>query len=86
MDWLSSGGETALMSFMYQLGMQGVLVFAICLTSTHIDFKNNDFRMIMYCYLPFILLGISLLQDNTYTPQCIVPFMLLQGGAKKINV
>lgn len=86
MDWLSSGGETALMSFMYQLGIQGVLVFAICLTSTHIDFKNNDFRMIMYCYLPFILLGISLLQDNTYTPQCIVPFMLLQGGAKKINV
>lgn len=84
-DWLGSGGETALMSFMYQLGIQGIVAFSICIILTCVNFKNNNPEMMMYCYLPFILLGISLLQDNTFTPQCIVLFMLFQGGAKNLT-
>ena len=30
--------------------------------------------------IPFILLGVSLLQDNTFSPQCITPFMCVLGA------
>lgn len=84
--WLASGGETALMSFMYQLGIQGVLIFGLCLISLSI--KNNmkhKRHMDIFYYIPIVLLGISLMQDNTFTPQCITSFMLLQGGAKRME-
>jgi hypothetical protein len=79
-QWLATGGETALMAFMYQLGIQGILAFIWCVNRTRSSFaeKNNFYSL--FAFLPVILLGISLLQDNTFTPQCIVPFMLFQGG------
>ncbi|MCR4807843.1 MAG: hypothetical protein K5857_09230 [Lachnospiraceae bacterium] len=83
-DWYAIGGETALMSVMYQLGIQGLIVFAICVISTGYNRikKMSSFEKIVFC-MPWILICVSLLQDNTFTPQCIVPYMLVMGGAYK---
>lgn len=80
-SWFAAGGETALMSFMYQIGMQGVFAFVLCFVymSKSRSIRKTKFEKMFY-YIPFIILGVSLLQDNTYTPQCIIPFMLLQGA------
>lgn len=80
-DWLASGGETAYMSFMYQIGVQGVIVLTSIFFLIAHDMKLRKTKLEKtFYYMPFILLGVSLLQDNTFTPQCIVPFMLLQGA------
>lgn len=84
-DWYATGGETQLMSFMYQIGMQGVFAFFICVIKTRLSPKLNlskgDEAFIV---VPFVLIGMSLLQDNTFTPQCIVLFMFLQAGVKNL--
>ena len=80
-DWFGSGGETALMSYAYQIGLQGVLCFILCVFSTAVQ-KANEFTP--FFYIPIILVGVSLMQDNTFTPQCITAFMLLQGGVNKV--
>lgn len=79
-DWLATGGETALMAFMYQLGIQGIVAFIWCINRTRSPFAEKNSFYSLFAFLPVILLAISLLQDNTFTPQCIVPFMLFQGG------
>lgn len=79
-QWLATGGETALMAFMYQLGIQGIVVFIWCINRIRCPFSEKNNFYSLFAFLPVILLGISLLQDNTFTPQCIVPFMLFQGG------
>lgn len=81
-DWYSTGGETALMSFCYQIGFQGIFFFIFVLLLTSVR-KSKCFTP--FFYLPTILLGISLMQDNTFTPQCITVFMFLQGGAQAIE-
>lgn len=83
-DWYAIGGETALMSFLYQLGICGIIVFMMCLVSTSLykAKKIDNFSKIIYC-LPWGLICVSVLQDNTFTPQCIVPFMLLVGGYRR---
>lgn len=85
-DWFSAGGETALMSFMYQIGIQGALAFIACLVSISksINTENDKFFKLCY-YLPMVLVIISMLQDNTFTPQCITAYMLLIGGASQIS-
>lgn len=83
-SWLETGGETALMSFMYQIGIQGVLALLLCMYRISINKINKklDIFYRVFSFIPIVLLGISLLQDNTFSPQCIIPFMLLQGAAK----
>lgn len=80
-NWLSSGGESGIMSFIYQYGFQGILLFVLCFIGTSPSYtKNNNF--IKLCIiLPYILLSVALLQENTFTPQCIVPFMIVLEGA-----
>lgn len=84
--WQEMGGETALMSFMYQIGVHGVIVFMMCVVSTGLKkVKQMDtFEKILFC-MPWTLLCVSLLQDNTFTPQCITPYMLLLGGIRNIG-
>ncbi len=81
--WLASGGETALMSFIYQMGLHSFVVFFLCFhgMATRVSKGKGmePFRYMMMM-LPYILLGVSIYQENTYTPQCIVPFMLMIGG------
>lgn len=80
-DWFGSGGETALMSYAYQIGLQGVFCFVLCVLATAVK-KYNTFTP--FFYIPIILLGVSLMQDNTFTPQCITAFMLMQGGVNSV--
>lgn len=81
-DWLSSGGETALLSYIYQIGLQGGLAFILAVLSTKAKLpkeKTGKEQSIAF-YLPFILLGVSIMQDNTFTPQCVASFMIFQGA------
>ena len=80
--WLSSGGESALMSFAYQVGIPGIacLFFALLAVSKTSASMETSGKGALLFSLPFILLGVSLLQDNTFSPQCIVPFMLMLGA------
>nr|WP_296474303.1 hypothetical protein [uncultured Acetatifactor sp.] len=85
-EWLSSGGETALMSYLYQLGIIGGLIFALSVLSLTVNTKTaiNNSYFSLFLLIPAVLLEVSILQDNTFTPQCISMFMVLQGSAKKI--
>ena len=62
-DWLASGGETALMSYVYQIGIHGALCFVVCFCMTGINGKNCDKRdysldTAMCFYIPFVLLDL----------------------------
>lgn len=84
-SWYASGGETQLMSFIYQIGVQGGILFIICVLKTGLSsgYKINKGDE-MFVVLPTVLLLMSLLQDNTFTPQCIVLFMMIQGSINRI--
>lgn len=81
-DWLSSGEESALMAFAYQVGIPGVVF--LFMTMNAISTSNPcgvaTLKGASLFSLPLILLAVSLLQDNTFAPQCIVPFMCLLGA------
>lgn len=87
-SWLATGGESALMSFMYQLGIQGVLCLFICMLSMVKKIRDkteyNNFYKIIW-FLPVVIVGVALLQDNTFTPQCIVLIMLIIGGTNNLE-
>lgn len=80
--WLSSGGELALMSFAYQVGIPGVLClfFALLAVSKTSRTMEASSQGALLFSLPIILFGVSLLQDNAFSPQCIVSFMLVLGA------
>lgn len=81
-EWLSSGGESALMSFAYQVGIPGILCLFLALlamSKTSKTVEASSQRALLFS-LPVILFGVSLLQDNAFSPQCIVPFMLMLGA------
>lgn len=83
--WLSSGGESAIFSFAYQIGIFGILFFILCLVSITKNYKKgrDTFNRIMK-FLPIIIIGVGILQENTFTPQCIIPFMIFQGCCSNI--
>lgn len=84
-NWYASGGETQLMSFVYQIGLTGGIIFILCVLQTKLSSKLKTKKGDeVFIIMPFVLLGMSLLQDNTFTPQCIVLFMFLLGGIKNI--
>lgn len=75
--------ETALFNMLYQVGFLPVVL----LISIYIDITKNithdikkNWRNIVVGFLPFILLIVSTFQENAFTPQCVVPFMLLIGA------
>ena len=81
-DWLSTGGETALLSFVYQLGIQGLLLLLMCLVCISGRIRNGKYNTRFaecYSFIPLIIIGVSIFQDNTFTPQCITLFMLMAG-------
>ncbi len=82
-EWLASGGETALMAFLYQMGIPAFFIFFLCfhgMTTRVVNGKGLGAFRHMIMMIPYILLGISIYQENTYTPQCIAPFMILVGS------
>ena len=83
-DVLAAGGETGLLSYMYQLGIWGCAIFSVCVFSLSAGGEGRAYYM-LFAYLPLILLAVSVLQDNTFSPQCILPFMFLQGAARAVK-
>lgn len=82
-DLLAVGGESALMSFGYQIGLVGLIALFMSMRAmaTVEGRRPRDTYASALAYaLPFVLLLVALLQDNTFAPQCIVPFMLLVGS------
>lgn len=83
---LQSGGESGLMSMFFQLGIGGGLYFIILWIAMGQEIKNTQnliFSRYARYYLRFIpvfLIIISIFQENTYTPQCIIPIMIGLGG------
>ena len=84
-SWYASGGETQLMSFMFQIGAQGIFFFILCVLKTSLIPKAKQKKSdAIFGIIPIALIVLSLLQDNTFTPQCIVLFMILQGAMHSI--
>lgn len=78
---LSSGQETALMAIIYQTGIQGGIAFIASLaTISSVQRLTGKTIEKLFFYIPYALLVVCVFQENTFTPQCVVPFMLMQGG------
>lgn len=84
--WLASGGESALMSFGFQLGIPGLIVllsvFALMAATLLNRVNQQGFRWYIYCstFIPVAVYGVSVFQGNTVTPQACVPLMVFAAG------
>ena len=84
-EWLSTGGETALLAFGYQIGLPGMIALILTFLSIskrllrnmgkYINLRKNSLLTIIY--LPAIIVITSIFQDNTFAPQCISIYMML---------
>ncbi len=84
-EWLSTGGETALLSFGYQIGLLGMIALILTFLaiskkllrnmSNYMNLRKNS--VITLIYLPAIIVITSIFQDNTFAPQCISIYMML---------
>lgn len=77
--------ETGLINMAYQIGVIGTLMFCYIFLSTakgaFKQYRNIKEPICLMCsFLPIVLLIVSVYQENTYTPQCVVPYMLLIGS------
>lgn len=83
--------ETGMVSMGYQIGIIGMIMFVAILVMISIRASQNceskikeagkkDFLSILSIYLPIILAIVFVFQENTFGPQCIVPYMIMQGA------
>ena len=77
--------ETGLVNMVYQLGVVPAILFGWLLLSTSRGTLRNyeetrEDIYLLFTYIPLILLVISIFQENTFTPQCIIPYMIIQGA------
>lgn len=74
----SKGAESAIMAFGYQIGVLGIAAVLMMLYSISRCFdKRKGLHADLGFFLPLCLFAISILQENTFSPQCIFPFMVL---------
>lgn len=72
----AAGAESGLMSLFVQIGIPAafvVLLFFILLTPNIKGMKKNIFRF----FIPISLIAISIFQENTFSPQCLMPVISL---------
>ncbi len=77
--------ETGLINMIYQIGVFPSVLFIILLLGTSSGTlenyrKTGNAQYLLFTYIPFVLLLISIFQENTFTPQCIIPYMVFQGS------
>ena len=77
--------ETGLVNMAYQIGVFGTILFGCILTSTSKGIlecyrKKRENKYLIFAFLPIVILIVSLFQENTFTPQCIIPYMIMQGA------
>lgn len=74
----SKGAESAIMTFGYQIGILGIIsVFMILRDIANVAPKNDCLSAMIAYYLPLAIFAVSVLQENTFSPQCIFPTMVL---------
>lgn len=87
--------ESAIATMGYQLGIIGIAIFFALLYHSGTEaFRNSGFQIgtkhhtlcMAASYMPFILFLVSVFQENTLSPQVIVPFMLVVGSFGVVNV
>ena len=77
----SKGAESAVMTFAYQIGVFGVLcVFMALRDVANSAPKITSLSAVISYYIPLALFAVSILQENTFSPQCIVPMMFLTAS------
>lgn len=77
--------ETGLVNMVYQIGILPAILFGWLLLSTskmtlHNYEETGEDIYLLFAYIPLILLVLSIFQENTFTPQCIIPYMMIQGA------
>jgi hypothetical protein len=89
-----SFAESTISTMAYQIGIFGTVYFAILfllpakrIYANIVNQPNAKLRRlcILSVYIPFSLLLVSAFQENTVSPQVIVPFMLLVGAFSTIE-
>ena len=71
----STGAETGLLSMIYQIGIP---IFLLVLILYFMIIKNAcETGIKMLAFVPLALLFVSIFQENTFTPQCLVPILSL---------
>lgn len=80
--WLESGGETGLMSMVYQMGI--IFTFLVILFFAILSYKNiqkaKSGMDIALSFLPIFTIIVYIYQENTLAPQCIFLIMLITGA------
>lgn len=78
------GAESAIMTFGYQIGVLGILsVFMILRDIADFAPKTDSLSAVTAYYLPLALFAVSVLQENTFSPQCIFPMMVLVAALQR---
>lgn len=83
--------ETGFVNMGYQIGIIGIFMFVIVLfllsNNAYRHYKKNietetdtGYLGMLCIYMPIILMMVFVFQENTFTPQCIAPYMLIQGS------
>lgn len=82
----SKGAESAVMTIGYQIGILGIIsVFMTLRDIANFTPKNNNSSAMIAFYLPLVLFAVSILQENTFTPQCIFPVMVLVAVSQRYS-
>lgn len=80
----SKGAESAIMTFGYQIGILGIVsVFMVLRDIANVAPKNECFSAMIAYYLPLVIFAVSVLQENTFSPQCIFPTMVLVASLQR---
>lgn len=80
----SKGAESAVMTIGYQIGILGILsVFMILRDIADVAPKSDSLSSLVAYYLPLVLFAVSVLQENTFSPQCIFPTMVLIASLQR---
>lgn len=77
----SKGAESAIMTFAYQIGIFGVICVFMSLRDIAKQAPSGQsFSASIAYYIPLALFAVSILQENTFSPQCVFPMMVLTAS------
>lgn len=90
-EWLESGSESALISIGYQLGILGMIFFIVIFEIISRELfkvykKTNEKASLGLSFAVFLVVLVSIFQENTLSPQCISFIMLFAGAYSSLNI
>ncbi len=87
-SWL--GAETGVLNFWCQLGIEGLIVFAMLLLRMSKKcfisyFRNNSTEKFVFSLMPIILFLVFIFQENVFTTQVITGYMFIIGNLARTS-